>query len=87
MEKVTHLFLSNPPLKTDSVKPPLFENLVGGSTPPPLQKGGGVHAMITPKFCDLKIEFQNSVQDWVFCAVYITHQNCGQMSAWTVKTK
>ena len=40
-EKVNLLFPSNPPLKTEVLSsPPLFENLVGGSTPPPSKKGG-----------------------------------------------
>ena len=40
-EKSQPLFSSNPPLKIeDPVKSPLFENLVGGSTPSPYQKEG-----------------------------------------------
>ena len=50
LKKVTPLFPSNPPL---NVEVPLFENLVGGSTPPApppplpphLQKREGVHTM------------------------------------------
>ena len=43
LKKVTHLFPSNPPLKIEVLStPPLFENLVGGSTPlPRAEKGGG----------------------------------------------
>ena len=42
LKKVTPLFPINPSLKVDVLSsPPLFENLVGGSTPLPLQKGGG----------------------------------------------
>ena len=41
------LFPSNPPLKVEALSsPPLFENLVGGSTPSPLQKEGWVHTVI-----------------------------------------
>ena len=47
LKKVTPLFLSNPPLKVEVLSSPtLFENLVGGSTPPlPSRKkrGGGAH--------------------------------------------
>ena len=45
LKKVTPLFLSNPPLKVEVLSSPtLFENLVGGSTPPPSpaeRRGGG----------------------------------------------
>ena len=41
-EKSHPLFPSTPPaIIWGPVKPPVFENLVGGSTPPPPQKGGG----------------------------------------------
>ena len=40
-KKSQPLFSSNPPLKIrDPVKSPLFENLVGGSTPSPLPERG-----------------------------------------------
>ena len=36
------LFLTNPPLKVEVLSSPLlFENIVGGSTPPHPQKSGG----------------------------------------------
>ena len=44
MKKVTPLFPGNPPLKTENLlSPPLFENLVGGSTPQQKGVGGGGH--------------------------------------------
>ena len=48
LKKVTPLFPSNPPLKTEDLSSPspLFENLIRGSPPPlpPLsRKGGGAH--------------------------------------------
>ena len=48
-EKVTPLFPANPSKSWGSVKPPLFENLVVGSIPPPpcRKGGGGVHTMLT----------------------------------------
>ena len=45
-KKVTPVFPSNPPLKVEVLSsPPLLENLVGGSTPPPCRKGV-VHTML-----------------------------------------
>ena len=49
-EKSHHPLSQQPPSKSwRPVKPPLFENLVGGltptPTPPPLQQKGGVHTM------------------------------------------
>ena len=42
LKKITSLFSSNPPLKVkDLSSPPLFENLVGGSSPPPAERGVG----------------------------------------------
>ena len=41
-KKSCHLFPSNPPLKLRSYQAPLFEILVGGSTPPPpAEREGG----------------------------------------------
>ena len=47
-EKKSPPFFSNLPLKVKVLSsPPLFENLVGGSTPPsPSRKEGGVHTML-----------------------------------------
>ena len=53
-ERKSPLFPSNSSLNDEVLSsPPLFENLVGGSTPPlpapppplPAEKGGGVHTM------------------------------------------
>ena len=41
LKKVTPRIPSNPPLKTEVISSPLFENLVGGS--PPNRKDGGAH--------------------------------------------
>ena len=49
-KKSPHLFSQEPPSESwGPVKAPLFENLVGGSTPPPspFRKVGGVHTMRT----------------------------------------
>ena len=46
--KITPLFPSNPPLKTEILSSPtfyLFENLVGDSSPLLRRLGGGVHTM------------------------------------------
>ena len=46
LKKVTSLFPSNPPLKIEILSiPPLFENLVGGSTPL-AEMGGSAHYAI-----------------------------------------
>ena len=47
-EKSHPLFPCNPPLKIEVLSaPPLFENLIGGSTPPPhTHTEGGVHTMM-----------------------------------------
>ena len=46
-EKIHPLFPSNHPLKAEVLSSPSFENLVGGSTPPPnpqpAERGGGGH--------------------------------------------
>ena len=43
-EKSLPLFPSNPSLKVEVLSnPPLFENLVGGSTPPCRKGGGAAH--------------------------------------------
>ena len=43
LKKVIHFFLTTPSQSWGPVKPPLFENLVGGSSPPPGERG--VHTM------------------------------------------
>ena len=46
------LFPSNPSLKVEVLSSaPLFENLVGGSTPPPpCRRGEGVHTMLKKEY-------------------------------------
>ena len=41
LEKVTASFPAKPSQSWGPVKLPIFENLVGGSTPPPAEMGGG----------------------------------------------
>ena len=73
-EKSHPLFLSNIPLKSEILSSPSspFENLVGGSPPPPTpRKGSGCQGIIQKKSASgswtltcLKIFFQNFIMIW-----------------------